>query len=120
MNREALRHLKAGGRVRFKAGGAGGYELLPPEPKITTADMIEQGYLQPDGSRFPGKHPALGAPYGEQATPSEVYWPAALAAEKEQRRAYALSFFKERRARRAYQLLALLGWAAVVVMGVWG
>lgn len=140
MNREALRHLKAGGRVCFKAGGAGGYELLPPEPKITTADLIEQGYIQPDGSRFPGKHPALGAPYGkiapspatpwpcpgEQAVPNDIYGPAALhmaqvEAQEAKRQKHEATKLALRMTKHAvlYQVLALLGWAAVVVMGVW-
>lgn len=64
---------------------------------------------------------------GEQAVSDDIYYPAALRLAQQQAdfhqsrsRAYAFSFFDERRSRRVYQVLALLGWAAVVVMGVWG
>lgn len=44
----------------------------------------------------------------------------ALAAEQERALKYATAFRAQRTRRRVYQVLALLGWAAVVVMGVWG
>ena len=71
--------------------------------------------------RYVGMHPALGAPFHprqSQATRNDLYYPAALECERAARQASALEACKERRARRVYQLLALLGWAAVVVMGV--
>lgn len=67
-----------------------------------------------------GKHPALGAPYGSQATPNAEYWPRVLEKHRLCERQAIARADSERRARRTYQVLALLGWAAVVVMGVWG
>lgn len=44
----------------------------------------------------------------------------ALAAEQAKSLKYATAFRSQRTRRRVYQVLALLGWAAVVFMGVWG
>lgn len=89
--------------------------------------------------RHVGKHSALGAPYGktgpsssrpwpcpgEQAVTEDIYYPAALRcaqieAEEAKRDAEAwkkTAFAMSNRAFK-YQVLALLGWAAVIVMGV--
>lgn len=88
-----------------------------------------------------GKHPALGAPYGktdpssappwpcpgEQAVTKDIYYPAALRcaqieAEEAKRQVHEAKKLALRMTKHAvfYQVLALLGWAAVVVMGVWG
>lgn len=86
-----------------------------------------------------GKHPALSAPYGvtkpstapmwpcpgEQAVPDDIYGPAALRmahveaqeANRQKHEALKLAIRMSKHA-IAYQVLALLGWAAVVVMGV--
>ena len=91
--------------------------------------------------RHVGKHPALGAPYGktapasippwpcpgEQAVPDDIYGPAALhmaqveaqEANRQKHEALKLAIRMSKHA-IVYQVLALLGWAAVVVMGVWG
>ncbi len=44
----------------------------------------------------------------------------ALVAEQARSLKYSQGFYRQRGARRVYQVLALLGWTAVVVMGVWG
>lgn len=104
-------------------GGPYGFELWeknnwPICRRLSDPDRFPQ-FTQDDVRDYAEKAYAAGVRVTE-STYETGHYPAALVAEKEQRRAYALSFFKERRARRAYQVLALLGWAATVVMGVWG
>ena len=84
--------------------------------------------------RHIGKHPAFDAPYGktwpcpgEQAVSDEIYYPAALRcaqieAAEARRQAHEATKLAMRMAKHGifYQVLAILGWAAVVVMGVWG
>lgn len=65
----------------------------------------------------PSQAPIWECP-SEQATPDHLYYPAALECERATSQAYRNLHAKERRVRRVYQVLALLGWAAVVVMGV--
>lgn len=78
-----------------------------------------QGRL-PCTCRQPSFNPNLCAPYGlsGQATRNDLYYPAALECERATSQALRAQCYRERRTRRIYQVLALLGWATVVVMGV--
>lgn len=117
MKSETLRHLRNGGSVRFE----GGEEVLfcsigkPP----TVEDLIAQGFLSPTGRRL--SSPQLQDLPRSSRTPANAeYWPRVLEKHRLCERQAIARADSERRARRVYQGLALLGWAAVVVMGVWG
>lgn len=134
MNRESLKHLRTGGRVRF----ADGVEtLLPPAPTgPSIEDLIDQGYLTPTGRRRPspavrfgellhnafskprtvGMAPEFGMPYRrcnnlEHIYGADMYAPTAVQVLRTENATL-------RRRLKAYTALALLGWVAVVVMGV--
>lgn len=139
MNRESLKHLRAGGRVGF----ADGVEtLLPPAPTgPSIEDLIEQGYLLPTGRR----RPSVAMRFGELLNSAfskarEAQGPVDMAAFRPfaaNRRCnnlkgiYGADMYAPaavqvlrtenatlRRRVKAYAAVALLGWIAVVVMGV--
>lgn len=135
MNRESLKHLRNGGRVRF----ADGVEtLLPPAPiGPSIEELIEQGYLLPTGRcrpspavrfgemlhkafhqpRSPGMPPEHAAPYGHSCHNlkgiygADMYAPTAVQVLRTENAALRCRV-------KAYAAVALLGWAAVVIMGV--
>ena len=140
MNRESLKHLRAGCRVRF----ADGVEtLLPPAPTGPSIEnLMEQGYLLPTGRRRPSAAMRFGellnsvfpkarkaqppgdmaafrplAPYGHSCNNlkgiygADMYAPTAVQVLRTENATL-------RRRVKAYAAVALLGWATVVVMGV--
>lgn len=134
MNRESLKHLRTGGRVRFVDGVE---TLLRPAPGAPSIEeLIDQGYLTPTGRRRPSPAvrfgellhkafskprtvdmaPELGRPYGRCNNlhgiyGADMYAPTAVQLLRTENASL-------RRRVKAYTALALLGWAAVVVMGV--
>lgn len=141
MKIETLRHLRNGGSVRFEDGEEILFCSIGKAP--TVEDLIAQGFLSPTGrirkytagpdiQNFPNRVTPLkpsDAPKwpcpGEQAVPDDIYYPAALRcaqieAEEANRQKHEALKLAVRMSKHAiaYQVLALLGWAAVVVMGV--
>lgn len=90
------------------------------------AAPAEQVIAQDRSSRVFDTAPSWPCP-GEQAVSEDIYYPAALKCaqvEAENARSDSARWRKTSVAMakhaQIYQVLALLGWVAVVVMGVWG
>lgn len=143
MKIETLRHLRNGGSVRFEDGEEILFCSIGKAP--TVEDLIAQGFLSPTGrirkytagpdiQNFPNRVTPLkpsDAPKwpcpGEQAVPDHIYGPAALhmaqvEAQEAKRQEHEAKKLALRMTKHAcfYQVLALLGWAAVIVTEVLG
>jgi hypothetical protein len=115
MKSETLRHLRNGGSVRFEDGEELLFCSIGKAP--TVEDLIAQGFLSPTGRRL--SSPELQSlPRDSRAPARGGYWSQVLEKHRDCERQALARASNERRVRLTYQVLALLGWAAVVVMGV--
>lgn len=114
MSREAMQHLKTGGRVRYSDGKEQLLEPLTDDSSL--AYLIDQGYLSPIG-RFKGDR---GAVPDLSSLRRPGFWQR-LATDKAKLFAVKCAEFDALNARlQVYRGVALIGWAGfiLVLLGV--